>query len=234
MRRPLALLRRRRSSPAGAAPPAATDKKADEQTATPATQPSRPTPARRRRAASEDGRCAAPKREGGELPKPTPRAGRRQDLHGRARHELRRASRSRSTSSARRRPARSFDSLAEQGFYDNTIFHRIVPGFVIQGGDPRGTGQGRPRLLRGRAAAGRPQVHQGRRRDGQDRDRGAGHVGQPVLRRDRRGRPAPGRLRAARQGHGGPGRRRPDRGRATDADEQPAEPVVIRVRMAPG
>ena len=38
----------------------------------------------------------------------------------------------------------SFVYLAKSGFYDNTIFHRIVPGFVIQGGDPRGTGQGGP------------------------------------------------------------------------------------------
>ena len=38
----------------------------------------------------------------------------------------------------------SFVYLSKRGFYDNTIFHRIVPGFVIQGGDPRGTGQGGP------------------------------------------------------------------------------------------
>jgi peptidyl-prolyl cis-trans isomerase B (cyclophilin B) len=38
----------------------------------------------------------------------------------------------------------SFVYLSRRGFYDNTIFHRIVPGFVIQGGDPRGTGQGDP------------------------------------------------------------------------------------------
>ncbi len=40
--------------------------------------------------------------------------------------------------------AASVVSLAEQDFFDGTIFHRIVPGFVIQGGDPTGTGMGGP------------------------------------------------------------------------------------------
>jgi peptidyl-prolyl cis-trans isomerase B (cyclophilin B) len=40
--------------------------------------------------------------------------------------------------------ASSFAFLARQGVYDDTIFHRIVPGFVIQGGDPTGTGNGGP------------------------------------------------------------------------------------------
>jgi peptidyl-prolyl cis-trans isomerase B (cyclophilin B) len=38
----------------------------------------------------------------------------------------------------------SFVSLVQKGYFDGTVFHRIVPGFVIQGGDPTGSGQGGP------------------------------------------------------------------------------------------
>ncbi len=40
--------------------------------------------------------------------------------------------------------AGNFEKLAKQGFYDNTIFHRVIDGFMIQGGDPQGTGRGGP------------------------------------------------------------------------------------------
>jgi cyclophilin family peptidyl-prolyl cis-trans isomerase len=38
----------------------------------------------------------------------------------------------------------NFVFLASEGFYDSVIFHRVVPGFVIQGGDPTGSGKGGP------------------------------------------------------------------------------------------
>ncbi len=38
----------------------------------------------------------------------------------------------------------NFVFLAREGFYDGTTFHRVIPGFVAQGGEPTGTGTGGP------------------------------------------------------------------------------------------
>ncbi|KAI0381563.1 cyclophilin-like protein [Hypomontagnella monticulosa] len=50
--------------------------------------------------------------------------------------------------------SRNFLQLCLDGYYDNTIFHRLVPGFIIQGGDPTGTGNGGESIYDGGAYSG--------------------------------------------------------------------------------
>lgn len=40
--------------------------------------------------------------------------------------------------------AGNFEKLVSEGFYDGVIFHRVISGFMVQGGDPQGTGMGGP------------------------------------------------------------------------------------------
>ena len=102
----------------------------------------------------------------------------------------------------------SMVDLAKDGFFDGTRFHRIVPGFIIQGGDPTATGNGgsgyttidAPKpdtaYTKGVVAMAKSQYEQ------------PGTGGQPVLHRHRGQREPPARLR-----RGGEGRRRHGRGR---------------------
>ncbi len=53
----------------------------------------------------------------------------------------------------------NFVFLAREGFYDGTLFHRVIPDFMIQGGDPTGTGRGGPGYHFSDETAGNPRKH---------------------------------------------------------------------------
>ena len=55
---------------------------------------------------------------------------------------------------------KNFEDLANSGFYDGVIFHRVIPGFVSQGGDPTGTGTGGPGYTIKCETEGNPHKHE--------------------------------------------------------------------------
>ena len=84
----------------------------------------------------------------------------------------------------------SFASLVRKGFFDGLTFHRIVPGFVIQGGDPKGDGTGGPGYTTVDTPPADTTYTKGVVAMAKTERRAAGHLGQPVLRRHRRRRRA--------------------------------------------
>jgi peptidyl-prolyl cis-trans isomerase B (cyclophilin B) len=54
----------------------------------------------------------------------------------------------------------NFVFLAREKFYDGTVFHRVIPDFMVQGGDPTGSGRGGPGYAFGDEVQGNPHKHQ--------------------------------------------------------------------------
>ena len=79
-----------------------------------------------------------------EVAKPTARARQEQDLRRPRADQLRRVRDHARRQKRAPKTGGSFKTLVDKRFYDGLSFHRIVAGFVIQGGDPKGDGQGGP------------------------------------------------------------------------------------------
>ena len=98
----------------------------------------------------------------------------------------------------------SFYYLVKRGFFDGVTFHRVASGFVIQGGDPTGTGAGGPGYTVVEPPPKSTQYVLGDVAMAKTGSQPSGRLGEPVLHRDRRERDAVGRshpgLRVARQG----------------------------------
>ena len=119
----------------------------------------------------------------------------------------------------------NFVALANSGFYDGLIFHRVIPGFMIQGGDPKGVGYGGPGYcIRGEFRANgvdNPLRHTLRRAE-HGAQLGSRLRGQPVLHHDQRQPPSGRPVRGVRKGAGGHGCGGGHRQRAPGPDGQTA------------
>ena len=107
--------------------------------------------------------------------------------------------------------AASLVSLAESGFYDGTTFHRVVPGFVIQGGDPTGTGSGGPGYKTVDVPPSDAAYTKGVVAMAKAENEAPGTSGSQFFVVTGAGHRPAGRVRRRRQGHGRDGDRRRDR-----------------------
>ena len=125
------------------------------------------------------------------------------------------------------RTVNSFVFLARNGYYDGVVFHRIIPGFVVQGGDPTGTGTGGPGY---KFADELPAAGTLRDRFARDGERRAEHQREPVLHHQRRRRgAAAAELLAFRQGRLRARDRRGARCRRAPESGSPKERVTDRL-----
>ena len=119
----------------------------------------------------------------------------------------------------------NFVFLALHHYYDGVIFHRIIKGFMCQGGDPTGTGRGGPGY---RFDDELPKAGQYEIGSLAMANAGPEHQRQPVLHHQRqRRRPPATAVLAVRQGREGPRGRRGDADVPTGGGDRPKDDVVI-------
>ena len=121
----------------------------------------------------------------------------------------------------------SFVSLVQRGFFDKTVFHRIVPGFVIQGGDPTATGTGGPGYETVDKPPKTPQYTHGVVAMAKSADRAGRRERQPVLRRHRPNAQLPPQYALLGIVTNGPRGRRSHRQARQSRSEQPTQVVEI-------